>query len=214
MTTTARRSRRADGELTRQRVLQAAVDSILEVGYYASSSNEIARRAGVTWGVIQHQFGTREALLLEVLQQGYDRLEATIAEAEITGTTLEDRLLELLGLLETHYGVPARLAGIQIGLDLSCNPATSEETREAVRRNGERVARAWRPLFVEALGECGTDRDLVRFAVNALRNHLVGGVIDRRFQAPPGEARQRQLLVQGIAASIRIEADRRGLTAP
>ena len=53
---------------TRERVIAAAVDSILERGFYRASSNEIARRAGVTWGVIQHHFGTREALMLAVLR--------------------------------------------------------------------------------------------------------------------------------------------------
>jgi len=60
---TTTRRRRSDGELTRQKVLDAAIQTILEVGYYQASSNAIARRAGVTWGTLQHQFGTREALL-------------------------------------------------------------------------------------------------------------------------------------------------------
>ncbi len=210
---TTRRSRRADGEQTRRRVLAAAVESILEIGYYASSSNEIARRAGVTWGVIQHQFGTREALLLEVLADSYDRLVATIAAAEITGDTLEERLLAVHGVLGTQYGSPEHLAGIQIGLDLSSNPATSAETRAAVQRHGERLVRAWRPLFVQALGECAGDADLVRFAFRALRNQLVGDLIDGRFRPATGDALQRRLLVEGVAAAIRAEAGRRGLPA-
>jgi len=51
--------RRRDGEATRRKVLDAVVESVLDVGYYKASSNEIARRAGVTWGAIQHLFGSR-----------------------------------------------------------------------------------------------------------------------------------------------------------
>ncbi len=37
---------------TRDRVIAAAITCILERGYYRASTNEIARTAGVTWGVI------------------------------------------------------------------------------------------------------------------------------------------------------------------
>ena len=79
-----------------RRVLQAAIDSILEKGYYQTSSNEIARRAGVTWGAIQHQFGTREQLLLEVMNDRWHMLQEQVATARIDGETLEDRLAEVV----------------------------------------------------------------------------------------------------------------------
>ena len=63
---TVTRRRRSDGESTRRKVLDAAVESILTNGYYQTGSNEIARVAGVTWRTLQHQFGTREGLMLEV----------------------------------------------------------------------------------------------------------------------------------------------------
>ncbi|MEY2458244.1 MAG: hypothetical protein QOG30_74, partial [Acidimicrobiaceae bacterium] len=58
--TRSRRPATTDNEqATRRAVIDAAVASILERGFYRASSNEITRRAGVTWGVIQHYFGTR-----------------------------------------------------------------------------------------------------------------------------------------------------------
>src|SRR5215475_3064539 len=90
---------RRDPAATRRKVMNAAVESILDVGYYESSSNEIARRAGVTWGVIQHQFGTREALMLEVLDDMWARLQAAVANADVGTGTLEERLRELLAVL-------------------------------------------------------------------------------------------------------------------
>ena len=83
--------RRVDGELTRRKVLDAAVQSILESGYYHTSSNEIARRADVTWGTLQHQFGSREGLLLAVLEASWADLQEAVATAVIAGDTLEDR---------------------------------------------------------------------------------------------------------------------------
>src|SRR6188768_2687346 len=100
------RRRRSDGEVTRQKVLDAAIATILEVGYYQASTNAIARKAGVTWGALQHQFGTREALLLEVLNDRWGRLHEQMTTAEIRGATLEARLERVLDVLATHYSAP------------------------------------------------------------------------------------------------------------
>ncbi|MCU1453644.1 MAG: regulatory protein TetR, partial [Acidimicrobiales bacterium] len=82
------RKRASDGvgkndQATRQVMIDAAVASILERGFYRASSNEIARRAGVTWGVIQHHFGTRESLMLAVLEDGMERFSAVVHDASI-----------------------------------------------------------------------------------------------------------------------------------
>ena len=158
------RRRRADGEATRARVLQATIESILEKGYYQTSSNEIARRAGVTWGAIQHLFGTREQLLLEVMNDRWHALQEQVATAQIQGETLEDRLAGVADVLSTHYGQPAALAQMQIMLDLLHDPNTSKETREAVAVHGERLVEAWEPLFAQALGPAANDFELVAFA--------------------------------------------------
>ena len=181
--TTEPRRRRADGEATRARVLQATIESILEKGYYQTSSNEIARRAGVTWGAIQHLFGTREQLLLEVMNDRWHALQEQVATAQIHGETLEDRLAGVADVLSTHYGQPATLAQMQIMLDLSHDPNTSKETREAVAVHGERLVEAWEPLFAQALGPAANDFELVAFRVRRAR-----AASSRATSSPPPSA--------------------------
>ena len=205
---------RRDPEATRRRVIDAAVESISEVGYYESSSNEIARRAGVTWGVIQHQFGTREALLLEVLDDMWARLQGLVQNADVGTGTLEERLRALLDVLALHYGSPEHLVAIQIGLDLGNNPNTSATTRRAVIRHADRLARAWQPLSVDTLGPLAEDPELVRYTFAALRGYLIGDTIGREFGPKTRDDTDRRLLVDGIAASLRAEAKRRGLPRP
>ncbi len=198
--------RRIDGELTRRKVLDAAVQSIMENGYYHTSSNEIARRAGVTWGTLQHQFGSREGLLLAVLEESWGDLQEAVRTAVIRGDTLEDRLADVLDVLTEHYGVRAHLAQLQILLDLTQNPKTSDETRRAALAHGRSLARAWKPLFESALGEAAQEDDLVVFAFKTLRGYLVGELIATRITPSRGRAHQHALLVQGVAAAIRSEA--------
>ncbi len=208
--TTARR-RRSDGELTRQKVLDAAIQTILEVGYYQASSNAIARRAGVTWGTLQHQFGTREALLLEVLNDRWGRLHDQMATAEVHGATLEARLERVLEVLATHYSAPEHLVQLQILLDLTHNPDTSAEAREAIAAHGRALNEAWHPLFVQALGPAARFTSLVAYAFLTLRGYLTSQLIASSIAETGSDARQRELLVRGVAAAIREDAATRGL---
>jgi AcrR family transcriptional regulator len=191
--------------------LQATIESILEKGYYQTSSNEIARRAGVTWGAIQHLFGTREQLLLEVMNDRWHALQEQVATAQIEGETLEDRLAGVADVLATHYGEPAALAQMQIMLDLSHDPNTSKETREAVAVHGTRLVEAWEPLFAQALGPAANDFELVAFAFAALRGFIQGNLIATTIGAQPSSRTQRRLVVYGVASALRLRAAEKGL---
>jgi AcrR family transcriptional regulator len=191
-------------------VLDAAVACILENGYYQASSNEIARRAGVTWGAIQHQFGTREGLLLEVLNDRWASLDARMATAEVVGDTLEERLQSVLDVLGSHYGQPAHLVQLQILLDLTHNPRTSIETRQAIAVHGAELTRSWQPLFDRALGAAAADPELLRFAFLTMRGHLMGSVLASSVSDPADDSGVRALLIQGVAAALRAEGAQRG----
>src|ERR1700738_3370624 len=84
---------------TRARLIDATINCILEEGFYRASSNRIAKRAGVTWGVIQYHFGTREALLVEVFKTSRQDLLTTLQNASITGDTFEERLASLADVI-------------------------------------------------------------------------------------------------------------------
>ncbi len=61
--TTARPPQQQRSRLTRQRLLDAAFDSLVERGWTHSTVAEVAERAGVSRGAAQHHFPTREALM-------------------------------------------------------------------------------------------------------------------------------------------------------
>jgi AcrR family transcriptional regulator len=206
------RRRRSDGEDTRQRITQAVVTTILERGYYQASSNAIARNAGVTWGAIQHLFGSREELMIAVLEDGWRRLDERLAAERIAGGGLEARVHAVLDVLATYYESPDHIAQTQILLDFASNPATSADTRRAIARHGEALNRAFQPLFEQALGEGAKDRDLVLFAFSTLRGYLGSRNIAQTISNLPSDETQRQMLVNAVASELRAEARRRGLS--
>jgi AcrR family transcriptional regulator len=205
------RKLRSDGAATRARMLDAVVECILGHGYYEASSNAIARQAGVTWGAIQHQFGTRQGLLLAVLESRWRRLTERIEATEVRGGTLEERLACVMAALEAHYGDPEHLVVMQIMLDLIQSPATSEAVKRAVAEHGRELARVWQPLFTMAMGEAASDDDLVRYAFLSIRGYLSANTMADRLMPQRHDARIRPLLLRGVACAIREQAAASGL---
>jgi hypothetical protein len=134
-----------------------------------------------------------------------------VATSEVTGTTLEERLHSVLGVLASHYGEPAQLAGLQILLDLSRDPEVSTATKQAIDEHGEQLVRAWQPLFEQALGDAAHDGTLVRYAFVTLRGYLTGNLIASNITDTSDDHELRELLVQGVACAIRKRAAQRGL---
>jgi AcrR family transcriptional regulator len=128
-----------DDQGTRQRVIDAAIRCILEQGFYRASSNAIAETAGLSWGVIQYYFGSRESLMLAVVEEGSRRLIEGLAKTEITGDTMPERLEQYFAVLESYYGDPEYLAFIQALLNLSHDPRTSAQTLESMTRDAAAI---------------------------------------------------------------------------
>ncbi len=215
--------RQRNAEESRRRVLDAVVATVVDVGYYMASSNEIARRAGVTWGTIQHLFGSREQLMLDVVNDIGVQIEQRFAEGTVEGGSLEERLSQVFGVLSTHYEQNSYLVQMQILLDLSVNPKMSSETRRAVRGDNSREFDTLaQPLMEKALGDVAAEHDLVLYAFMTMRGYLVSCVVTRLIAKLPNDAVvrlispgadegiTRQLLIRGIAATIREEARDRG----
>src|SRR5580658_2196429 len=103
---------------TRQRVIDAAIACISEEVFYRASTNAIAERAGLSWGVIQYHFGSREALMLAVLEEGGHRLVEDLSTADIVGETLTERIESYYAILARYYTHPEYLAFVQVLLNL------------------------------------------------------------------------------------------------
>ena len=210
-------------EETRRRVLDAVVATVVDVGYYTASSNEIARRAGVTWGTIQYLFGSREQLMLDVVNDIGEQIERKFADSIVEGFSMEERLTNVLGILSTHYEQSGYMVQVQILLDLSANPKISSRSRRAIRRdNSKEFDTLAQPLMEKALGPVAAEHDLVMYAFLTMRGDPVSCLVTRLIAKLPAnsvlrliggkadEEVMRELLVRGVADTIREEARRRG----
>ena len=72
MTAVARRTQEERSSATRTRLLEAAVDALIEHGIAGASLPEICRRAGVSRGAQLHHFPTRAELLAAAVELLFD----------------------------------------------------------------------------------------------------------------------------------------------
>ena len=75
-----------------RQILEAAVRVFAARGYEASRVGDVAKEAGVAYGLVYHYYGSKEAVLQAVFREAWGRLIAAVALAEDTGETASDQL--------------------------------------------------------------------------------------------------------------------------
>jgi TetR/AcrR family transcriptional regulator, fatty acid metabolism regulator protein len=76
----------------RRLILDAAVRVFARQGYETSRVGDIAKEAGVAYGLVYHYFGSKDAVLEAVFREQWGRLLAAVALAEETGETAPEQL--------------------------------------------------------------------------------------------------------------------------
>lgn len=67
-------ARQVRSEVTRRKIVDAAVDVFGEVGYAAANWGTIIERTGMTKGALYHHFDSKEALASAIIEEGSDAL--------------------------------------------------------------------------------------------------------------------------------------------
>ena len=114
---------------TRTRLVEATLVLVREHGYAAATSQRIARRAGVTWGAAQHQFGSKEEILETILALAYARFLAVMAAAPLRRGSRAERARLFVRRVWAHYQGDYYRASLEI--------------LRATRGRKKRRARAW-----------------------------------------------------------------------
>ena len=95
------------GRARRAQLVDCAVQALSEVGFAGTSIGEVARRAGVSKGVVTYHFRTRDDLLRQVVTSLYERAGSRIAERVDAADTA---LGALLGYIEANLAFVAEHA--------------------------------------------------------------------------------------------------------
>jgi AcrR family transcriptional regulator len=163
---------RAQGRETRQRLIQAATESFVKLGYEPTSLNAVAKSAGVTRQALLHYFPSKAELLSAVLDQAERDFRQHGWESETANVGFADGLVAILERnrqeagLSSLYAV-AVVAGVHEGGAL----------HDFVRERERRVHRDMRAAVEheQAAGRLRTDMDAdtLATALRAVFNGLV-----------------------------------------
>jgi AcrR family transcriptional regulator len=152
-----RRPRRTQIERTaetRSRILAATIESIGEVGFQRTTAAEISRRSGVTWGAVQHHFGSKDGILGAILEESFNRFSNGLLKAfEDVGRTasLTRRIETFIDAAWAHFGSSHYRATFEILLeDAAARKSGSPSELHDRSWQGEILkawTRVWRRLF-------------------------------------------------------------------
>ena len=170
--------RKLKGMVSRERILESAIQLFSERGYAASGVHEIARRAGIEKAALYWHFGSKEGLLAAVLDRTDAEFVERVQKKVAAGASSDERLdLFVNGLrrLAAERGHMVRLM-LSIAIERS---GVSPESRESVRGVFERTRKAVEAGFEHALGVKLPDVDLIaRLALAYLEEAAVRGAVD------------------------------------
>jgi AcrR family transcriptional regulator len=132
---------------TRQRLLAAAVESLAEVGYAATTVSVVATRAGVSRGAAQHHFPTRADLFAAAVEY---MTEVRLAEIRAQAARLPSgpgRTEAIVGMLADVYTGPLFRAALHLWVAAS----TEDALRRQIVRLEAHVGRQAHRALLEVL---------------------------------------------------------------
>lgn len=177
------RPRRSHAERTAQtrgRAMAAVVQSMAEKGYQRTTAAEIARRAGVTWGAVQHHFGGKDGILLAVLDDALARLAEQL-EAVPEYDTLEDRVSAFVDRSWAHFSSAHFRTTLAILLNLPAGPESAWQGEMHAA-----WARIWGRCFPEGRVARRRNAALLSYTISVLTGLAVTQVLAGRRPAALG----------------------------
>lgn len=136
---------------TRGRLLDAAVDELLEHGYQGLTTLAVAQRAGVSRGAAQGHFPQKTALVADALRHLVEREVAAVRDAvgRAEGLPLRERARAALDFLFAEFSGPLFATVTELALAARASPELQAVVEEEERAMSAHVAQIALEIFGE-----------------------------------------------------------------
>ncbi len=191
-------------ELTRQKILNAAIELFRRRGFAEATMREIAVEAGVAAGLSYYYFPSKEELVMAFYQKAKDELEPALQSVHEARGAIEDRLRGILNAKFAYFLPNRRFLGALLGHSADPhNPMSpfSEATR-AIREHDF-------TQFERAIEETGTTapKDLAPYMARILWMFHMGILMFWIYDRSDNQQRTQLLLDKSLRiVSILIRA--------
>lgn len=202
--TAPRRAEQERSQVSRRRLIEAAVSALMDMGYSGMTLSAIARRAGLTTGAVQYHFGSKDDLLLEMLDVLFLGTSFLTPESE-TEASAEGvglyRRCEIFVERSMHtYGQPNYFLIWEIIIATRRDPALN--ARVAAARND--VVAEWLGRFRRLFAELAVPEEEALELINFVNGHLRGISLLNRYGPITREtwARQKRLITDALYSEL------------
>lgn len=134
-------------ELTRAKVIQAAIDSIYRDGFHAAHTNRIAEEAGVSWGVLQYHFGDKDGLLQAVMDHIFEDFSQTLSRTSLEGEGLRQRVDQLIEAVWQLISKKEYRVSVAILRNAGKDQSSSIDGQKQLADWSRKTSRLWDRLF-------------------------------------------------------------------
>ncbi len=155
-----------------RRLLDAAVTVLKERGLAGFRTAEVAKRAGVSKGALQHHFPTKVSLISAAFEWLSPATDASAVPAA------KPTLLEAISELVTESHAFFFGEGYYVGLDIAISGARTPDLRDAIFNSVRGVRRQIEERWIERLAAYGLSRERAHDAV-WLVNSVIRGLAVR-----------------------------------
>ena len=163
-------ARTPQGERTRamrQRLLEATIECLVELGWAGTTTTVVSERAGVSRGAQLHHFPSKKELVVAAVEHLSERRREVMAASAATLPT-EGRTRAILDVLAQQFVSPVFYAALELWVAARTDP----DLREAVAPLERRVGRETHAYALKMLGveeSVGDNRELVQGTLDLVR---------------------------------------------
>jgi AcrR family transcriptional regulator len=181
--TASRRTQSERREETRGRLLDATIESLIEVGYAGTTIRRVTDLAGVSQGAQSHHFPHRVDLVTSAFERlAEQRIERYRQRARELPADTRERVRALLDLLWEDFSSPV----FTVAVKLWVAAAEDDELRDRLVPVEKRIHSNMSKLSADVAGELGAEPGFDRKLAVAM-NTVAGLALTREFD-PSGRA--------------------------
>lgn len=192
---------------TVNRLLDAAVECLGELGYAGTTTIEVARRAGVSRGAQLHHFGTKAELMGRALEHLHERILAEFRRLMASLPDGVDHLEASIDVMWELYASPLTAAW----MEMSLAARNDEELRTRMVDLERRFLRDAQAVFAELFPAEAADAEYASIAPLFSFAVLDGLALRRMVMRDDGEV---ALVLDALKAVARLMAPGSATTTP
>jgi AcrR family transcriptional regulator len=176
------------GITTRAALLEAALECLVELGYGATSTTEVARRAGVSRGAQLHHFPTKAELLSAAVDSLFERRNAEFRKTFANFDSGTDQTDEAIDLLWSMFQGPTFVAWAELWMAARTDPELAAKVVEIGDRFDRQSLDTWIELSSAPEGvDPGFERLALSFVYTLMTGMAMDSLIPHQGLATPEE---------------------------